>query len=143
MTYNFKKKAPRKDTAIHTVFDEDGNKVAWFELRYHLLTDPRWTKRLNDVQKTLTPADQRRAEKPKTAEDIQFSRSLGIAAFLEHVVVDSGIVGEGDEELEHDLDMLKAFFADPENMWVFGEIDAFASEVANFRIEQVEAGKNG
>ena len=41
MTYNFKKKAPRKDTIDHTVYQPNGDEVGGFTIKYHLQSDPR------------------------------------------------------------------------------------------------------
>ncbi|QPL38251.1 hypothetical protein IT881_08775 [Erythrobacter sp. A30-3] len=142
MTYNFKKKAPRKDTIEHTVYHPDGDEIGTFTIKYHLQSDPRWTKRLLDMKKLLKPADVRRLENPKTEEDILFTRQQSMNAFVDHVIVDSKLLGEGDEVIPHSAEMLKEYFADPENFWVFSEIDQTSAEVANFRIEQAEEAKN-
>jgi hypothetical protein len=141
MTFNFKTAPARNPTASIEVYNNDGDFFGKFTVREQSQYSPLFLKRLQDARKTLSPSERKRVESPKTEDDILLGRLIIIKNFVDHYLVDCEIPSDGDE-VYTSKDAAMAYLSEPDNFWIFIEVDGFASEQGNFRKEAVEESKN-
>lgn len=142
---NLKKRTPiSSDAKWFEIWDADGNCFGKIKAKHQNLKAPAWSLSFMRAVDQLTQSEQNRIDNPKTEADVLLKRRLLLSVLVLNYVVDSALLDDEGNEVEHNEATVLGFLIDPENWDLAQDFDKSVSNPSNFRVEQAakEAKKN-